>query len=559
MTRISRLLRVQAVALALASPAAHAERLFVGVLEADSYQSVLYGVSAFSRVADLPAASDMVGALLSEALALPSLAVVSPNDLLRVVQTIDPALPRSDTNPANVAFVPLAASETAVYDLLGAAYASRRESGPFTSYEKPSSTNLPPRVVLAVSGRYALTSTSAEALRWAWENRARLMDAPAQNVPGTLRILVNPQRLADVLGSRTEQAASLFNLDHFVRDFETLTFSLTLDGQAIAVMLRGKPLANSALAALARALRAPSDRLWNGAPDGAFFTSVSACGRPELWDDYLGKARFKLLRPAADHVPPGVFSGERLLYLAPTLDARGICLVHVEPVTNAASVSAALRTLDGAKMDEGIELKRGQPRRAAGAEIESYGFVFHPPAALGASSGKKAEPSLAFTLMSLFLKDAVLEATVKDGCLVTLLGPTNALDGALANLTFAEKPITLRRRLGVQDPALTQNLYQGSLLNSTALLKHLVTIMPGVRPEHLRVFPAAGDGASFGICPGDDGQLTASLRIQTNEIAALQRINRDGREVLQELFFQMFASQLLNLQRNSHEADAKTP
>lgn len=550
MIRTCRFARTLAAAFALIPPLVHAERQFVGVMEADGYQSVVYGASAFGQVAALATASARVDTLLLELLAFPSVSAVSPSDLLRIVQTIDPALPRSDTNPANVALVPIAVAETALRDLFRATYATHLDSGPFTCYEKPSNTNLPPRVVMAITGRHALTSTSLDALQWAWENRARLLDAPAQRIPGTLRILVNPQRLADVLGTRTEQAASLFNSDRFIRDFETLSFSLSLDGQAIAVTLSGKPLANSNLDALARVLHAPSDRLWNGVPDDAFFTSVSACSRPELWDDYLGKARFRLLRPAADLLPPGTYNGERLLFLSPTHDKLGICLTHVEGVTNSTAAAAAIRKLDGAKMDEGIKLKRGEPRRSENIDIETYSFVFPPPpAAQSGDTGKPSEPSILFTVLSLFLKDAVLETAVKDGCLITLLGPSHSIEGLLADLTFADKPLTLRRRIGVQDAALSQDLYVGSQLTVTALLRHLVAIMPGVRPEHLRVLVSGGDGATFGIGPGDPSTLTASLRIQTNEIAALQRINREGREVLQELFFQMFSSKLLDLQR----------
>jgi len=547
-TRFRRFVCAFAVSFVPAVLTLRAERFFVGVLEADGYQSLNYGATAFGRVADLAVAAEIVDSVLLEMLALPSLSALAPGQLLRVIQTLDPDQPRGETNPAHVAIVPLAVTATAFYGLYGAAYESRRDRGPFICYEQPKSTNLPTRVMVAVSGRYALTSRSEEALAWVWENRTRLIDAPAQRIPGTLRLLVNPQRLADVLGAKTEQAAALFDFDRFIRDFEALSFSLSLDGQAIALTLSGTPLADSNLDYFVRALHPPSDRLWNGIPKHAFFASVSACSRPELWDTYLGKTRLRLLMPTADVLPPAAFNGEHLFFLCPTHDKLGLCFMHVAPVSDAAAAAVAITKMDGQKLDEGISLKRGPSRKSEGVEIASYEFVFpEPPAGAQEKPIALKDASVLYTLLALFLKDAVLECAVTDGRLITFIGPRQAFEGSLADLTFGDVPLTLRRRIGVQDAALSQDLCVGSMLAATALLKHLVAIMPGVRPEHLRVFPMVGDGATFGICCGEGRTLTASLRLQSNEIATLQHINREGRQVLQELFFQMFSVRLLNL------------
>lgn len=545
--RAPRLLRLVCVfALSLAAQLSHAERLFIGILEADSYQSVIYGASAFSRVADLPIALEMINAELSKNLLLPSFACVASGDLLRIVQTVDPALPRSEDNPANVALIPLSGGAAGVHDLFAAAYTARRESGQYTIYEKPSDTNLAPRVALAVSGRFLLTSTSKEALAWAWENRSRLIDAPSQSIPGTLRMLVNPQRFADLLGSRSEKASSVFNFDKLLRDFETCLFSIGLDGQAFCLTLRGKPKAGTPLASLASSLRMPQGRLWNGLPDNAFFSMLTACDNPERWDTYLGDTRFRLLRPIADLAPKEAFSGDHLIYLSSTKDQQGLCLVQIEPVTNTAAVSGAIQKFATVKKNDGVFLTREPARSAGQVPIEAYSVALRPPEAAG--SAKPEEPSTLFTLMSLFIKQAFIETAVKDGHLITVLGPAHSIENVLENLTFPDKALTLNRKIAGQDTALSEALCLGSTLHIVGLLRHIVTIMPGVKPEHLRLLPAGGAGATFGICQSADHTLTASLRFQASEIAALQRINRDGREVLQELFFQMFASQMLNLQ-----------
>ena len=292
-------------------------------------------------------------------------------------------------------------------------------------------------------------------------------------------------------------------------------------------------------------MRPPAARLWNGIPDSAFFASLSACDNPKLWDTYLGEVHLRLLRPVTGLAPQEAFTGDRLLYLAPTKAKKSLCFVQVEPVKNADAVRLAIQKLHTVKTDDGIELVRRPTRSAANLQIESYDVSLHPPAAK-TGGGKPEDPSLTFTLASLFLKQAVLEATVAEGYLISVLGTGDVIEEALPNLAFREKSMKLCSKIGGQSETPDSAFYLGASLNVADLLRHIVSIMPGVKPEHLRVLSTGGDGATFSISKGDDQTLTASLRIQTNEIAALQRMNRDGREVLQELFFQIFSSQMMN-------------
>jgi len=543
--------------LLLLAPAVRAERLFVGILEADSYQSVIYGASAFSRVADLPMALELVQTTLAKAMALPSFSGVSAKDTLRIVQTVDPALPLSDGNPANVALLPLTDNGSAVLEAFASAYRKRTPSEPFTLFEDPAATNLPPLVAVALTGGHLFTSTSRDALAWAWKNRAHLVDAPMQSLPGTLRVLVNPQRFADLIGTRGAKATDFVNADKLLRDFETFAFALALDGQALALTVRGKPLAKTGLDALAASLRPPQERLWNGLPGTAFFASASACGAPDLWDEYFGKTRFRLLRPYAGLAPQEAYSGERLIYLAPTKDGQRFCFVQVEPVKQEAQVTEAIRRLHSVKQDDGIILTPQPVRRAGDVDIHSYAISLKPPAA--APGEKTAEASLSFTLLSLFLKQTVLETAVTRGHLIAVIGVANTIENELSALTFPEGPVTLHRKISGQDPALGEALSVGASLHLASLLRHMVSVIPDVKPEQVRIMPSGGDGATFGISQSADHTLTASLRFHSNEIAALQRINRDGRAVLQELFFQMFAKQMMELQQPKKEGSGAPP
>ena len=546
--------------LSLCVQPARAERFFVGVMEADSYQNVIFGASAFSRVADLPIVLELLNGALTKSMALPSLSGISPNDRVRIIRTVDPAQPLSETNPADVAILPLAGSGSDLLAVFSEAYKKQSRHDPYTLFESPSDTNLLPRVSVALSGRHALTSVSEEALAWAWKNRSQLIEAPSQDNQGTLRFLVNPQRFAELLGARSDSKSnSLIRVDKLVNDFETLSFALSFDGQALSVTANGQPKAKTPLDLLAASLRKPGERYWNALPDNAFFAALSAGTLPDAWAPYLGNARVLLLRPASGLVPPAAFGDERVTYLSPTPSKRGMCLVQVEPVSDEPAVRHVIQKLHTLGSLGGMALSREQPRRSGDLLVETYTIDLNPSDKSPRAGSAQAEPSTLFTVMSLFLKQAVLEAAVTNGHLITVVGPRNTLETQLSNLSFDAKPLTLLRKISVQSPSLGEGVTAGAALKLASLLRHIVSIMPGVKPEHMRVFPLGGDGASFGVSRDTNQRLTASLRFETNEIAALQRINRDGREVLQELFFQMFTQQMMNLQAPAPAAPYDKP
>jgi len=529
----------------LTVPVSQAERLFVGILEMDSCQSILYDTSAFSRVADLPLILEQVQSAVAKNLMLPSLDGIATSEIVRIVQAIDPALPWAPDNPANVALIPLTDKGEAVRETFSTAYKKQTPLAHGSLFENPSRTNLPPCVAVAVSGRHLLTSPSCDALAWAWENRSKLLDAPPQSIQGTFRILLNPQRFADLLWVRSEKASNIVNVDKLIRDFDVLSIGLTLDGQALGIVVRGKPKKGSALDALSASWYPPTAKLWNALPDNAFFASLSACNNPDLWAPYLGKTRSRLMNPISGHAPRSAFTGERICYLTPGKDRQSIRFVQIEPVTNEALVRNAIQKLDAGPQND-LLLTHAPQRQAAGLQIETYTLVMTPSSATDAD-GKTPESSALFTLLSLFLKKAVLETAVTDGYLITVIGTPHAIDDELQALNFPDKPLNLHRRINGQDPALKENLDTGASLHIASLIRQIVSLVPDVKPEHLRLLPQGGDGATFGISMSAD-TLTASLRFHANEIATLQRINRDGREVLQELFFQMFAKQMMDRQ-----------
>lgn len=528
----------------------------MGAFEISNYQSFLYGVGAFSRVADLDFVQTAISHALSEHLALPDPQCLSSSDLLRVLLTVDPALPRGDTNPATVALVPLALPAEQVAARYEAAYAAHRTAGPLTIYERPASSNLPPRLAVALTGSHLLSSPSPEALLWAWSNRTRLLDAPPSATSGSaVRFVAHPQRLADLLGTYTEQVGEWIAIDRLLRDLDSCSFALGFDGQAATFTAHAVPLATAPLHTLADAWRIPGSTLWHDYPDNAFYVSLAASTNPALGQAYLGGVRFDLMRAPALLAPPGALTGHQLTYLAPARQAQGLCLIHVEPLAPDASpgVAAALKRLHTLPRPSTFTLLPDGTFACGDTAVQRYRVE---TAADRAPQGEAAaeKDSTWANLLGTLLKRAVFEAAVHDGHYIAALGPTNSIEQAIADLRLPDKAITLHRRLSIQDNALSAELSAASTLQVAALLRHLVSSMPGVSEEKLRLLPSGGDGAAFGVCRDANRRITFSLRLNTTEIATLQRFNRSGRDLLQEAFLRMFSDQMLNLPTQEEEA-----
>ncbi|HRR34473.1 MAG TPA: hypothetical protein P5026_10265 [Kiritimatiellia bacterium] len=525
-----------------------AERLFVGILEADSIQSIHYGAAAFSRVSDLTLVQQQVQARLAQALLLPEQTGIAMSGPLKIVQSVDSDVPPAPDNPATVAIIPLADDGTMIRQAYATTYAQHKTQGDFTLYEAPTDTNRAPFVAVAVADRHLFTSLSLSALTWAWQHRSKFLEAPAQSLPGTVRVLVNPQRMADLVGTRSAQAAGIVDLDHLLRDCETCSFSFTLEGAVLGLSLRATAKQGSALDALLSSWRLPSEMLWHAVPDNAFYMSLGAVDRPDLWTPFLGTLRHRLLTPISDRLSSQTTTGDRLDYIVSTRNGKGLCWVQLQPVKDSVAAQVAIRALADADSTNSVSFKHLNQRTAGGTAIETYAITLKPAEPMQATASGAADPSLSHMLLSLLLKRAVLECAVHNGHCITVIGPEGAIDEQLPPASFTVRPLPLNRRIGVQDPALNPELTFGGCLRAAELIRHTVTIMPEIKPEQARLLPRGGDGMTFGIVR-NERTLTASLRIQSNEIAALQRLNRDGRAVLQEVFFQILAKQMMEREK----------
>lgn len=518
---------------------AHGEQMFVSILEADSLESINYGAVGFSRTADLPLVREQVEAWLNGSVLVPKLAGIAPNELLRIVLTVDPGKPIDKNNPASVALLKVIDDGTTARQELAAAYQRQRDERDFAIYEEPHDTNMVARVAVATTGHWLITSESVEALGWVWENRQRLIGAPRQTLPGTFRVLVNPQHFADLYGARIEVLLPLFKFGEFLREFETLTLSFTLSGLYAGVTISGTPLKETALAALVDSWQLPEESFWSAVADQPYFVSLGSYADGAQWQPFLVENSFEIFKPFVEGVDPGV----RVTQIVATRDNKGLCLVQQSRVKSGEAATARMRALaDNQSESATFKLKHGRSRQVGGSTIEVYEFEQQK-----FSTDIENSTSLLQALLMLVIRNAVLEVTVVNDWQVIMLGPQGALDELLPPRDYQARHLTLNRVIGNQDDALDHDLVFGGKLLSSSLLRQAVTIMPEAKQEQVRRLPLGGDGAFWGIKKRDD-TLVASLRIYANEIAALQRINRDGRATLQEIFFTIFTKQLMEMQ-----------
>jgi hypothetical protein len=522
-----------------------AERLFVALVETDNYMSAVYGISAFTRSAELPADPDLVKERFASVLALPSFEGVSPRDPLRVVQTVDLSMPISVENPCNVALVPLADSGLTAQDFFKDTYASSTPLQNATLFKNPTVTNIAPQVAAVIYGKHLMVSRSPDALAWAWDNRVSLIGAPSQTSGITFRALVNPQRIADLSGKYTAFVAPVFNADSFLKDFERLSIDVNVDSQALTATLRGTPKPDTPLDKLAGVRMLPDGALWNTIRDNVFFAYVAASGPEMNWHAYRGNADLPVINPARSMLPPQAFSSDRALYLAISESRRGLCLVQIEPVKDRDAVKQAIKKLHTVSRKDGIVLQHGTPRQSDGSKIETYTISVSPTPPKN-NTNVVHSASMLNTILALFLKQAVLETALVNDNLITVIGSPNSFNRKLAADLFAAKPIQLHRMLQTQSRSLSaDDMAVAGQLKASALLRHVVTMVPDIKPEQVRNFPAGGDGAFAGLCIGQQRDIKATVRFSANEISALQRANRDGRKLLQDMLFQIFARQMM--------------
>lgn len=517
------------------------EPLFVSILEMDSYEFARQSVRYFEGKTGLDAYSGELDAFFAKSIPLPAGYWLAHNKPIRFVTALDTAKPLSDENPAVLSIVPMIDRGDRLLDASSALYRERGKSeADVHTFRSPASTNLAPEVHLAFDGTLALMSRSRETLDWGWKVRDRFIKSSLAVLPGTFRLLVNAQRFAGLLPLFAPDVARYGICAEILKNFPTAFVTLDVRPQGLGVAVRGIPKENSPLAAQAELWSAPPPKLWTRIPRDPIFACVSCSKPPSFVKNYFPCPYDGLFAPLLPLFPESVFEGPAVSFLTATDDGKGLCFLSCANVADNTDLGVAAARLPGA--GGAIKWTALPSRRALDTTV--YRFR----AELMKDKLKQASQTEALLQMvlQLFLQKTLMEAFVKDGELVVMLGPDRPLAEAGWEKILRPMPSlqTLDRELAFDPWFDSGTLLQGTRLNPSAFLSRSFSIIPGIRREQLLALPNIGDSGIFGIAKADDGTFTIGVRLPTTEIASLCKFDTDARRMLQDIFFQLLARQM---------------
>jgi len=534
---------------ALSAGSLFAESVWFATLEVDSLQALQVGIESFSKATNLPIPPDTLQNLTTEALKdiLPGAALdtaVSPRDPIRIFVIEDTEQPLSQGGtPGLLATLTLAGDGKAFQDQLGKIYSARRDDGKVLTYNTPSDEfDLPDNLLLSVERGKATLATSKEA--FAWFKKQEKLDAflPLSGIQ-TLRACVNVKRVAlppMPTGQPNPVAALMGDVDY-------LSFAVTPNAQALTLTygLRLKP--GSPLATLMDSYKVPDAALWNGLPENAFFAYAGPATQSEATRKFT--AAFLQQEVKVDPIVAkldNALTGDLIRYLALTQDKKGLRLIDIDPLKDAATVKEMIKTLDQVEMSPGIKLKKEEGRELGGLTIERYSMVFDINAMLkaqGVPAGADPNVGMAGTVLSMLARNIQFEFTVKDNYLLSAVGLAGATDNWIPAIPFAAPTVTFDKKIAALDPTV-KPLLAAYELRLMPLFKQIVSMLPNVKPEHVNLFAAQTAPIQVWGSRMPDKTFVATVRVPANEIAAIVKLTQQDMSVFQELFFTIFAGQM---------------
>jgi hypothetical protein len=247
------------------------EHLFVGIMEVENYKELELSATVFANVSRIPELNDLLKTKSAQLAALPVLSGFEKTKRIRIIYTIDPDEPLSDINPANIAIIPTMDGGKEIENILNKNYMNHSYwRSNINVYDKPISTNIFELVAVAKKNRFLITSRSKSALLWVSKNK-KLLNAPPLQQEGTLKFLINPQRVAAVLNVKGNPVLlQLFKPVDILQELEICNFTLTLNSQNLNVTVEASPLEGTPLTTLAKNLKRPDATLLNAKPYNAF-------------------------------------------------------------------------------------------------------------------------------------------------------------------------------------------------------------------------------------------------------------------------------------------------
>lgn len=516
-----------------------AEQIWVGTLETDSLQSLQLSVSAFTQTASLPGNAEEQTALLQHFFSLPTLDYINEGEPLRVFWVADSARPLgAEGNPAPLSVLPLKRDTKPLDFYLFKAYKSKRSLLGITTYTVPVSTNSPECVVIHEANRTMTIAPSRALFDWLQSQKGALPAYLPRQTSETLRLKFNPRILAELLPLKTMNAAYAM----LANSCEDTALGINPEGRGCTIALHVRPKAESPLEALLNDMPVPNPELWNAIPANALFSTLYTEPGKTNWGTYLNQSATNVFATIFADLQP-LLGRERLLYLVPTRQRNGMSFIQIAPVADENATREAIKHLSTRENKIGFRLKHERTRKALAQTFERYTLTYQPETPVAATNAPTETTTVSLaTVMPLFLRNALLEVTVKEGYLFAVASSASAIEQECPDYPFPIQRLTLKQRLTTFSAS--TNIIAAGDLCVLAFLRQLVAMLASADVQSKNIFAALTDGFQFWLTRDPDNTSTLSIRLAANSITALQKAFTEDREALQDIFFTLFTNQI---------------
>jgi hypothetical protein len=441
-------------------------------------------------------------------------------------------------NPAPISVLPLKRDIKPLDFYLFNAYKSKRSFQGVTTYSVPVSTNTPECVVIHEANRTITITPSRDLLTWVQAQKSSLSSYMPRNSSETLRLNLNPRILSELLSTKT--MSSTYSL--LADSCDYIGLGLNPDGRGCTVTLRIQPKAASALEALLKDMPAPEPELWNAIPEQALFSTLYTEPGKTNWGTYLNHSATNEFATIFADLQP--FLGrERILYLVPTRNREGMSFVQIAPVIHESATRDAIKKLSTRENKTGFRLKHERTRNVSEQTFERYTLTYQPAEPASTTNAPQETTAVSVsTIMPLFLRNALLEVTIKNGYLFAVASSASTIENECPDYPFPTQRLTLYQRITTSSPS--ASIIAAGDVAPLAFLRQLITMLASSDIQSKKLFSSVTDGFQLWLTRDADKTTALSVRLAANEIAALQKAFREDREALQDIFFTLFTNQM---------------
>lgn len=537
----------------------------LGRIDTESIQSLTYGLSAFCRSAGFPYTLTDLNQFTSRGLSLPNLAGIDARRPATMHLLVETDGSRASARIATLGIVELTDNGSTLFATLDAVYAHRTEQiWGFIFTERREGFAGSDQLAVSIRGDKAYFAEIPEIIIWALKAGRQIISMPA--TAGQLAITMVPAELTACLTATNATLYTMYNipmlptgqvarafsrLPLLLQDTDILNLSLNANGYALNANLTLGFKPASALQTWVANMR-PPDRWYNGlAPPRATLVMVAGQSSRNGWRERLGWTLDTQL-PTLEDLVGDRLMGNAITYLSNTRSGDGLIFVSIAKIIDPAESRRRLTTrLTNMPLPSGLTIRRTSDRRYAGHDIQC--FTLTNSTVTGTASTSPQTSSILTAMANLLAKVTVLEATVIGQDLAFVAGPSGSIEPIIEDLKSDKTPYMSLpdhcRRFSSDLPAEASSV---TMWGPVAMLRQIITTLPGYKSEQLEQITLPGDGL-IAWTNNKNNRYTASLRIAANEVDAFRNAITRGRPVIQELLMQMVMQQVLRQPITGHD------